>query len=44
VVPKTGENLISVGSASLVGDRLTVSFSARDSDGEVVSGVAVVER
>jgi hypothetical protein len=44
VVPKAGENLVSVGTATLVGNRLTVAFSARDSDGEVVSGVAVVER
>ena len=44
VVPKTGENLVNVGSASLVGNRLSLSFSARDADGQVVSGVAVVDR
>ena len=44
VVPKTGENLVNVGSASLVGNRLSLSFSARDADGLVVSGVAVVDR
>ena len=44
VVPKVGENLVNVGTATLVGNRLTLAFSARDSEGEVVSGVAVVDR